>query len=268
MARRRIKSMEERFWRKVDRNGPTREGPHYNGLGPCWVFLGSHSIGVERSHLVSQDKRIGVARYSWILHYGPIPDETPIVRHRCDNGHLPCVNPDHLVLGTQADNVEDYYERRTFNGVLTRDSLVAVAIASQTYGVPSTILARIASVGRASLDKALLGVQARDDRPRRRPWNDEEIARAASLAEEGKSMSQIARLLGRSWSGIAHELSRRGIDIKVQGYSAPLSDEEVEDIARRVEAGESIHSVSVQLGKPWGQIKRALARRAATTTES
>ena len=43
-------------------------------------------------------------RVAWMLAHGPIPRGMNVL-HRCDVPR--CVNPDHLFLGTQHDNVRD-----------------------------------------------------------------------------------------------------------------------------------------------------------------
>lgn len=63
----------------------------------CWNEHGYGTINVERKPTLAH-------RVSYTLHIGPIPEEMNVL-HRCD---LPCcVNPDHLFIGTQGDNVHD-----------------------------------------------------------------------------------------------------------------------------------------------------------------
>lgn len=53
----------------------------------------------------------GAHRVAYCEHHGISIDSIKglVVRHRCDNPS--CVNPEHLVLGTQADNMKDKKER-------------------------------------------------------------------------------------------------------------------------------------------------------------
>jgi hypothetical protein len=55
---------------------------------------------------------IGAHRASWLLLCGPIP-EGMFVLHKCDVAG--CVNPSHLYLGTQLENMRDRRDRNRMN---------------------------------------------------------------------------------------------------------------------------------------------------------
>lgn len=70
----------------------------------CWLWAASTSRD-GYGHFFDPDSREQRAhRVSWVIHRGPIPLGR-LVLHRCDEPT--CVNPEHLYLGTQGDNIAD-----------------------------------------------------------------------------------------------------------------------------------------------------------------
>ena len=98
-----MKTLEERFWSKVDKDGPMCER-----LGSkCWAWVGAHNNG-GYGHIWQDGKYVSAHRLSYILAFGDIPDDI-FVLHRCDNPS--CVNQDHLERGSQHKNMQDWQDR-------------------------------------------------------------------------------------------------------------------------------------------------------------
>lgn len=77
----------------------------------CWNWTGwKNNLGYGHLSIMYGDKYIKIKahRLSYYIHYKVDPIGL-LVRHKCDNPQ--CVNPNHLELGTQQDNVDDMKKR-------------------------------------------------------------------------------------------------------------------------------------------------------------
>ena len=102
--------LTERFWEKVDKNGPTQS--HMST--PCWVWTGAVSKNGYGS--IGSGGKHGRTLYAHVvafeLQYGPLPPGK-MVLHSCDVKL--CMH--HIYAGTHADNMYDRHARgRTHSG--------------------------------------------------------------------------------------------------------------------------------------------------------
>ena len=73
-------------------------------MSGCWLWMAAISKKNYALFTVQRGiKQLG-HRASWEIYKGPIPKGMKVL-HKCDTP--PCVNPEHLFLGTMADNTHD-----------------------------------------------------------------------------------------------------------------------------------------------------------------
>jgi len=87
-------SDRQRFWKKVEKTSS------------CWLWTGARfSNGYEAFRLRGKQRRAHIVIFEWTN--GSTSDLR--VCHTCDVKH--CVNPEHLFLGTQSDNIRDMFSK-------------------------------------------------------------------------------------------------------------------------------------------------------------
>lgn len=142
----RARQDEERFWGKVDKRGPAE----------CWPWLGACGPH-KRGQFWINKKLKKASHFSWKAEHGEWPPRGMNVLHKCDNPN--CVNPSHLFLGTQMDNVRDMiskkrgrspHGRSCHSSRLTETEVLSirsdgrpVPVLAKTYGISDTSIRKI-----------------------------------------------------------------------------------------------------------------------------
>lgn len=135
----------KRFWSRVD-----IKADKY-----CWNWVG-HKQKFGHGYIVLNGKYWIASRLSWLLCHGKLSNNL-CVCHKCDNPS--CVNPKHLFLGTQIDNLKDRDNKgRTARGTTQHSSKLTVEdiktirrikewwtqdTLSQIFGVSQNAISRI-----------------------------------------------------------------------------------------------------------------------------
>jgi hypothetical protein len=139
--------LAERFWEKVRKT----EG--------CWIWTARKTKKGYGHFRVNNTKRMFAHRLAYTLTHGEVSENLQVCHH-CDNP--PCCNPDHLFLGTNADNVADRERkgRSARTGAiqyrLTADQVADIRARHQ-QGVMQSTLADEYGVCRAAIGKIVRG---------------------------------------------------------------------------------------------------------------
>lgn len=89
---------------------------YINKTNDCWIWTKGKFDGGYGAFCIyknNKKRRISAHRFSWLMYNGLIPDGL-LVLHKCDNP--PCVNPDHLFIGTTKDNMKDAKNKNRLKG--------------------------------------------------------------------------------------------------------------------------------------------------------
>lgn len=160
------KPIAERFWIRVEKT-PT-----------CWLWRGA-TTSSGYGHLYRDGRRIRAHRLVYEFTYGPI-SKGLFICHHCDNPL--CVRPDHLFLGTPADNAHDMI-RKGRHAWFPKDKPAPARIArGEQHGCAKLTTEQVAEI--------------------RQVYASERITHKDIAARYGVNKSTIGRIVRQdSWAG-------------------------------------------------------------------
>jgi len=133
------KSLEERFWDKVDKKSDDE----------CWIwegFLNSGNYGMFRTG----DRVMLAHRYSYMIHWNNYRESLDVL-HQCDNRN--CINPYHLYQGTDWHNTHDRMMRGKNNLAKLKEEEVLEIRRLSGLGISGRQIANMFKVSKGTVYK-------------------------------------------------------------------------------------------------------------------
>lgn len=199
-------TLRARFWTKVEKRGPDE----------CWNWTGATRAGRYGSIRVGGKHGPMIAAHRIQMVWAGHDLTGRVVLHRCDNGM--CVNPAHLRIGTQLDNIEDMNRKGrgvvpkgpdNGNAVLTEDDVRRIRRRLAKGEGPAKV-ARALGFHHLTVYKVAAGISYQNvacdiehPRPSRRGVQNsqakltpDEIAELRRLYAAHQSFAEVARITG------------------------------------------------------------------------
>ena len=235
----------------------------------CWVWKWSvHPKGYATVRVNGRTRK--AHRVAYELVNDPIP-EGQIIRHLC--GNPSCLNPDHLRVGTPADNMRDMVAAgNQHNQKLTWDDAAAIRRVFAEGSISKAGLARQYGVGAGAIQKVVANHRFYDPaysppavRPTRRPRNQIGDEMAGEIRQTylsgGVSQEDVASRFNVS-VGTVSKIVRNVIYAdpdytpRRKACNQKLGEAQVDEIRIRIKSGASQHQVAKEFGVSQALISR------------
>ena len=188
----------KRFWNKVD----------VRSKEECWNWTASKIRGYGQMSKGKNKSPYRAHRLSWMINRGEIKDNLHVLHH-CDNPS--CVNPNHLFLGTQQDNMKDMVSKNRQQRVsaekatgskLTWKNVNSIRSEYENGGVSMKDLAIKYGVWRATISSVL----------RNKSWIDKNYIVPEEMFGSSLKNDRVYRRKIRNWqvAGILEDYEKSG----------------------------------------------------------
>jgi len=182
----------------------------------CLIWPFSRSPREGRA-LIGGEDSILAHRVMCTLIHGPAPEDKPQAVHSCGNGHLGCVNPNHLSWADNSENQRQRYEHGRTNphayGNRSQFSPEQIEMIRSQYG--EFTQAQLADIYGVSIPTIQYYLKYRETRGHAglkvNHWHPDEVAKLREGIGQGMSFAELSKFIGRPRSAVEMKTYRLGL---------------------------------------------------------